>query len=132
MQQPTLFLAPIINSQPVKKRGRPSQHLTGSELNEAIHYYLVNDPQEEQLLLQKFGKKRLRHALAICRLDMGKQGQIFKTVCPTHGRTALIYNWDNKEGVRVRCKALGCEFNTHFMPFLFKPEELPEAEDCSE
>lgn len=130
--QLTLFLAPIVNVQPNKKKGRPSQYLTGPELTEAINYYLVNDPQEKQRLLQKFGKKRLRHSLAICRLDMGKKGQIFKTVCPKHGHEALIYNWDNKEGTRVRCKAPDCEFNTHFMPYLFKPAESEEAECSSE
>ena len=119
--QLTLFSEPA-KILPAKKIGRPSQYLTGPELNEAINYYLVNDSQEKQRLLLKFGWKRLRHAVAICKLDMGRHGTIFRTVCPTHGRVALIYNWDNKEGARVRCKAPGCEFNTHFMPFMFNPE----------
>jgi hypothetical protein len=108
------------------KFGRPSQSLSSSELKEAISYYSAS-PAEQKRLLSLFGKRKLKHALAICKLDMGRRGVIYRTVCPTHGRAGLLYNWDNKEGVRVRCKAPNCNFNTHFMPFMFQ-QDLPIEE----
>lgn len=109
---------------PKKTHGRPSQSLTSFELKEAVSYYSAS-PAEKQRLIIKYGKRKLKHGISICKLDIGRWGIINRTVCPKHGREALIYNWDNKEGARVRCKE--CEFNTHFMPFMFNLERSKES-----
>jgi hypothetical protein len=83
----------------------------------------------------KLTADQLKDAMAICSLDMGKQGIINRTQCPIHGKKHLVYNWMGPvEGVRVRCDAPeGCtRLNTHFEPVLFHNEVVTEGHGAAE
>jgi hypothetical protein len=73
-----------------KRQGRTPDFLTAKNIQECLKYFSASNP-ERALLTAKFGKKKIMHSLAICRLDMRRQGKIFRTICPEHGRTALTY-----------------------------------------
>ncbi len=113
------------SGKPRTKQGRAPTYLTGPELKEAMQYYFSNDQDEKQLLLQRFGKRKIRHARAICKLDVGKQGKIGHHFCSFHGAKYLVYNYlGPKDGVRIRCFAAGgCSFNTHHDGYLYAGTE---------
>jgi hypothetical protein len=109
---------------PRTKQGRAPTYLTGPELKDAMQYYLSINPDEKQWILQRFGKKKIRHARAICKLDVGKQGKIGRHICIFHGNRYLVYNWCGASGVRIRCfPPGGCSFNTHYDQYLFQGTE---------
>jgi hypothetical protein len=118
---------------PQTGRGRTPAYLTAEELKEAMQYYYSNSTNEKQRILQKFGERKIKSALAICKLDMGKQGAVSRRVCCFHGRKYLVYNWlGSEDGVRLWCFAPGgCSLNTHFDGFLFAGAEN-QFEDSAE
>jgi hypothetical protein len=112
--------------------GRAPTYLTGPELKEALQYYFSSNVDEKQRILQRFGPKKIRHAMAICKLDVGKQGKIGRYVCSHHGKQYLVYNWCGASGVRIRCfPPGGCSTNTHFDFYLFQGAEN-QFEDSAE
>ena len=66
---------------PKKHHGRPSIYLTEEEIKECMQYYSTSN-YERAILLKKYGKRKIKHAFAICRLDMGRKGVIFNVTCP--------------------------------------------------
>jgi hypothetical protein len=110
---------------PKNTHGRKGTYLTAEELKEALQYYFSGSQDEKQRGLQKYGKRKIKHALAICKLDMGKQGKVGRHVCSFHGAKYLVFNWTGSEdGVRIRCFAPGgCSFNTHHDGYLFQGTE---------
>ena len=107
-----------------KHQGRTPDFLTAQDIQECLKYFSASNPEREQVMM-KFGKKKIMHSLAICRLDMGRQGKIFRTICQEHGRTALTYGWHNIEGVRVKYIAPNCHLlNTHFMSEMFHTDVM--------
>jgi hypothetical protein len=110
---------------PKTGRGRTPTYLTAKELKLALQYYFSSNIDEKQRILQRFGKRKIKHALAICKLDMGKQGAVSRRLCSFHGAKYLVYNWLGQEdGVRIRCFAPGgCSLNTHLDGYLFQGSE---------
>lgn len=111
---------------PRNKQGRTPTYLTAKELKEIVQqYYFSSSQDEKQWVIQKYGERKIKHALAICKLDMGKQGKIGRHLCSFHGSKYLVYNWLGMEdGVRIRCFAAGgCSFNTHHNGYLFAGAE---------
>ncbi len=123
---------PTIQINDKRKKGRPGFFLTALELKEAIKYYLTTNEKEKQPLLNKYGTKKLRHAKAICSLDMGTRGAVFRHICAFHGRDYLVYSWTGAEdGVRIRCFApSGCTLNTHHSGYLFAPSPVVGLDPC--
>jgi hypothetical protein len=120
------------SGKPRNKQGRAPTYLTGLELKEALQYYFSSNVDEKQRILQRFGQKKIRHARAICKLDVGKQGKIGRHICKSHGAEYLVYNWCGESGVRIRCfPPGGCSFNTHYDSYLFQGAEK-QFEDSSE
>lgn len=93
------------NGNPRNKVGRASTYLTSQELKTVLQqYYFSNKQDEKQRIFQFFGKRKIRDALAICKLDLGKQGAIGRRTCSFHGSKYLVYNWlGSEDGVRLRC-----------------------------
>lgn len=110
---------------PKTGRGRAPSYLTAKELEEIVQqYYFSSSQEEKQRVLQRFGKRKIKHALAICKLDIGKQSKIGRQVCSFHGAEYLVYNWCGASGVRIRCfPPGGCSFNTHYDSYLFQGGE---------
>src|SRR5665648_214820 len=114
------------SGKPKNSQGRAPAYLTGPELKEILQqYYFSNKQDEKQRILQRFGKRKIKHALAICKLDMGKQNAVSRRICSFHGSKYLVYNWLGQEdGVRIRCFAPGgCTLNTHMDGYLFQGRE---------
>ena len=106
---------------PKTGRGRTPKYLTGPELKEALQFYFSSSQDEKQRIVERFGKRKIKNALAICKLDMGKQGKISRRACSFHGFKYLVYNWlGSEDGVRIRCFAPGgCTLNSHYDGYLY-------------
>jgi len=105
--KPSFLIFPVNQPFPVKSSGNPVQlkgnqknkigrkgtYLTASELKEIVQqYYFSKNPDEKQRVLQKYGSRKVRHGLAICKLDIGKNGAISRRTCSFHGNKYLVYN----------------------------------------
>jgi hypothetical protein len=114
-----------------KKCGRINLTMTENDLKEAMSYFFTSDSRIRERLLSKYGLSRIKRARAICQLDFGTQGRIFRHICSFHGRQYLRYSWTGQEdGVRIRCHAPGgCTFNTHHDGYLFKGEDNNPANE---
>ncbi len=116
---------------PKRRQGRRGNYLTAPELTEIIQgFYFSRSKDDKQRILQKYGQKKIRHGLAICRLDLGKQGRIIKYKCGLHGSKYLVYSsMGYEDGCRVRCFVEGgCRTNTHFDSYLFRGTDRSFAE----
>lgn len=128
MQQTLLFFASPPSNQALnppaltikKKSGRPSTTLTESDLKECISYYFEKNPNKKQQLLARYGKKKLKDALNIFKIDYGKHGVLSRTGCPLHKKTCLGYVWHGyASGARIKCLMPDCAWTTHFEPMLY-------------
>jgi hypothetical protein len=132
---PTVYTETAFNSRgkPKNGRGRTPTYLTREELEVALKYYFSSSLTVKQQVLQSFGKKKITRALAICKLDLGKQGRIGRYVCSFHGAKYLVYSWcGSEDGVRIRCFAPGgCSTNTHMDGYLYTGKEH-QFEDADE
>jgi hypothetical protein len=73
-------------------------------------------------------RKQLGDAVAICQLDLGKQGKIYRTVYLFHGKVKLAYLWHGiKDGARIKCLMEGCKFTTHFEGLMHHPGFMLET-----
>jgi len=112
-----------INDALKKHRGRTSKKLSEQELKEIFKGILSQNPDKRQQIRRQYTDEKIKHAINIFKTDFGKQGVIFRTVCPFHRREKLGYGWHGSaNGVRVTCLVDGCSWTTHFEPMLFHSE----------
>ena len=113
-------------TEPKKHIGRPSKQLTEPELKTILKGITSQNITERKQILHKYSQQKIKHAINIFKTDFGKQGIIFRTICPIHKKQKLSYGWQGyASGVRVKCIVPGCTaLNTHFEAMLYSNDVM--------